>query len=43
VGVGTAFQYRGMEAPAAMNAELAAFMAGQGFRSVGEMRGLALG
>lgn len=43
VGVGTAFQYRGMEAPAAMNAELAAFMAGQGFRSVGEMRGLAHG
>ncbi len=43
VGVGSAFQFRGVDAPAAMNAELEAFMAEQGFRSLAEMRGLAHG
>ena len=43
VGVGSAFQYRGIDAAAAMNAELAAFMAEQGFHSLTEMRGLAHG
>jgi len=43
VGVGSALQYRGIEAPAAMNAELASFMSEQGFHTIAEMRGLAHG
>ena len=41
VGVGSAFYYRGIEALAAMGAELAAFMAEEGFERVATMRGLA--
>ncbi len=43
VGVGSAFHYRGMEALVAMREELLAFMAGEGYRSPAEMRGLAHG
>ena len=43
VGVGSVFHYRGIDAPAAINAELRAFMAEQGFCSLAEMRGVAHG
>jgi len=41
VGVGSAFQYRGLDVPAALAEEMAAFMREQGFTGVAEMRGLA--
>lgn len=42
VGVGSAVWYRGVEAFGQINAELEQFMAGHGYRSVADLRGLAL-